>query len=345
MNTPIQASPTVSDFMTRLVPVGRILEDPDYNVWCCSPILGEDGRIHVFYARWPNEADHVGWLTVSEIAHAVADLPEGPYETLGTVLAGRGGAYWDAHTIHNPAVYRFEDGYIMYYIGNREPNVETLRTGAAFAKTLDGPWERVDEPLIPGGSDPDDLDSAYACNPAMVRDRDGRFLLYYQGMSLTEWSYDIQVRKMKPGSSDAGKKANRRTLLTVAEDPRGPYVYHPDNPVIDLRHYGNNAQCEDPTVWFEDGRFHLVARDMGVFNHEVGLYFVSDDNVKWSEPTLAYDAMKAYVNEPPNGLDREGRLERPQVLLGPDGRPTHLFGAFRGGKYNTSSGFVFQIKR
>ncbi len=334
---------TYSEFESRLEPVGRILEDPDYNVWCCSPIQGPDGRVHVFYSRWPNAADHVGWLSVSEIAHAVADSPEGPFETTGTVLAGRGGDHWDACTIHNPTIYKVGNRYAMYYIGNRKPDVESQRTGVVLADSLDGPWERFDEPMIPGGTDPADLDSAYACNPAMVQSPDGRFFLYYAGMSLNEWNHDLQ-RELKPGTSDVGKKANRRTLLAIAERPEGPYVSHPGNPVIDLSRFGNNAQCEDPYVWYEDGEYRMVARDMGCFNHEYGLYLRSDDGIAWSDPIIAYRNSHAYLKEAPNGLEREGRIERPQLLMGANGKPKYLFGAFRGGKYQTSSGVVFRLK-
>lgn len=343
MQTPITPS-SYATFESRLEPVGRILEDPNYNTWCCSPIRGEDGRIHVFYSRWPNEADHVGWLSVSEIAHAVADDPEGPYVTLGTVLAGRGDGHWDAHTIHNPTVHKVGGKYAMFYIGNRYPDVESQRTGVAIADSLDGPWERFNEPMIPGGLHPDDLDSAYACNPAMVQAPDGRFFLYYAGMSLTEWNHDLKLNGLEPGSADVGKKANRRTLLAIGENAAGPYLPHENNPVIDLGSFGDNAQCEDPYVWYEDGTFHLIGRDMGYFNHEYGLYFNSKDGITWSTPQIAYKEMHDYIDEEPNGLDREGRLERPQLLLDDNGQPTHLFGAFRGGKYNTSSGFVFRIK-
>ncbi|MHC5017448.1 MAG: hypothetical protein ACYSN9_06955 [Planctomycetota bacterium] len=53
----------ISDFCKGLAPVGRILEDPDHYVWGCSPIYGPDGRIHVFYSKWPNAAGFGGWLT------------------------------------------------------------------------------------------------------------------------------------------------------------------------------------------------------------------------------------------------------------------------------------------
>ena len=40
--------PISSDFEKGLTPLGRILEHPDYNVWGCSPIYDDEGRVHVF---------------------------------------------------------------------------------------------------------------------------------------------------------------------------------------------------------------------------------------------------------------------------------------------------------
>lgn len=80
----------LSDFEKHLEPVGRALEFEDYYVWCNSPIEGPDGKIHVFFSRWPKDKKMSGWTNSSEIAHAVADKPEGPYTYLGTVLAPRG---------------------------------------------------------------------------------------------------------------------------------------------------------------------------------------------------------------------------------------------------------------
>ena len=44
----------VSTFCKSIRPIGRILEHPDYNVWGCSPIYDDEGRVHVFYSRWKN---------------------------------------------------------------------------------------------------------------------------------------------------------------------------------------------------------------------------------------------------------------------------------------------------
>jgi hypothetical protein len=53
-----------------------------------------------------------------------------------------------------------------------------------------------------------------------------------------------------------------------------------------------------------------------------------------------------YINEtnPAKHLKRFGRLERPMILLGKDGEtPQFLFGATQGGKFETSTTFVFEI--
>ena len=106
-----------SKFEQRLNPLGRILEIDGYHVWCCSPIYGPDGRVHVFYSRWRNEYKFSGWVSACEVAHAVADSPEGPYQDLGVVLKGRGGDAWDSWAIHNPTIQKVGDRYALFYMG------------------------------------------------------------------------------------------------------------------------------------------------------------------------------------------------------------------------------------
>jgi len=143
-----------SDFCKRLKPVGRILEDPDHNVWGCSPIYGPDGRVHVFYSRWKNEAKHQGWITCCEITHAVADSPEGPYEFCDVAVKGRGGDWWDAMTCHNPTIHKVGEKYVLFYMGTSDGTVYTKRVGMAVSDSLYGPWERTSEPIVQPDPDP-----------------------------------------------------------------------------------------------------------------------------------------------------------------------------------------------
>src|SRR5450432_2000617 len=76
-----------SSFAKHLQPAGRALEMEGYYVWCNSPIEDEQGKIHVFFSRWDAKKGMGGWIKGSEIAHAVADAPEGTYQYVETILS------------------------------------------------------------------------------------------------------------------------------------------------------------------------------------------------------------------------------------------------------------------
>ncbi|MGC6423420.1 MAG: glycoside hydrolase family protein [Lentimonas sp.] len=340
-----------SEFSKKLEPVGRILEDPDYNVWCCSPIYDAQGRVHVFYARWLNVYDHLGWVCASEVAHAVADSPEGPYVTTGTVLKGEMDSSWDSWSIHNPTVYQVGDKYIMLYMGATGRDLEvtrdeimqmsqeeylpyfyqltaTKRVGMAIADSLDGPWERVsDQPMVetgPSGA----WDDRVTSNPAFIQHEDGRYWLYYKG-------WDVKTFEAYHG--------NRRYGIAISDNLTGPYEKYEGNPIVDFSHIDHRIQCEDAYVWHEDGQYHMIVRDMGFYNHEYGLILHSDDGIQWGQPEIAFKDAPHYFDEAMPDLDRQGRFERPQLLM-KDGRPDYLFCAYRGGKYRTSSAVVLKVQ-
>jgi beta-xylosidase len=273
-----------------------------------------------------------GWINSSEIAHAVADTPEGPYRVLGTVLAPRGAGHWDATTCHNPHIRKIGGRYALFYMGNANGRTNTKRIGLALADSLEGPWQRPEAPLLEPGPD-GAWDDHCTTNPSLIEHPNGEFWLYYKSWNTAEY--------------EAGKppvRGNRKYGLATARKLEGPYVRHPRNPLIDFSGRGENRQCEDAFVWREDGRFKIIVRDMGVFNHEVGLIMESADGIAWPEPKIAYQHASAYLDLPPapKNLTRYGRFERPQLLLR-EGRPAYLFVTTQGGRYQTASGFVFKL--
>lgn len=342
----------ISDFCKKLEPMGRILEDPDYNVWGCSPIYGEDGKVHVFYSRWLNKYDHLGWVATCEVGHAVADKPEGPYTHVDVALTGRGGDHWDSWSIHNPSVYKVDDKYILLYMGSDgsqlgktmdeigemtqeeyHPYFRTLvnskRVGMAIADSVNGPWRRVsDEKCMVDVGNTEDWDSFCTSNPTFVKTPEGKYRIYYKA-----WC-----------DADA-KKFNGNRMYGIAESDtlEGPYVKFDGNPVINYSVYGERIQTEDGYIWY-DGMYHMVMRDMGVFDNECGLYIESKDGITWSEPEVSYLAATEYFDEALPNISRQGRFERPQLLMNGN-VPEYLFCAYRGGKYVTSSGVVLKIKK
>ncbi len=323
----------ISDFAKKLKPVGRILETEGYYVWCNSPIYGPDGKVHVFYSRWPERFGMGGWIHQCEIAHAVADNPESPFEFVATVLQPRPG-FFDATTCHNPSVYEVDGTYYLFYMGNSNGKTNTKRIGLATSQSLYGPWEIPDHPLLDAGPE-GAWDDHCTTNPAFLRHPGGAFWLYYKSWNTAE--YD----------QAAGQKirGNRKYGLATADQMAGPYIKHAGNPVIDFSAGGNNQQLEDAFVWYEKGKFKLIARDMGFFDHQVGLYLESEDGIHWPAPQIAYYPMSHYADEPPapKHLSRYGRLERPQLLM-KNGKPAYLFTASQGGRFQTASGFVLKIR-
>lgn len=323
----------ISEFSKSLKPMGRILESEGYYVWCCAPIYGEDGKVHVFYSRWPEKYKMGGWIHKSEIAHAVADSPEGTYTYIETVLEPRPG-YFDATTCHNPHIQHINGIYYLFYMGNSDGTVNTKQIGLATSKSLDGPWKRMDKPLLEAG-EKGAWDDCCSTNPAFVEHSDGKAWLYYK--SWNKESYQNEKGAIR---------GNRKYGLAIADSVTGKYNRYEGNPIIDFSKYGDNKQVEDAYVYIENGRYKMLMRDMGYFDHEAGLIFESEDGINWSEPKIAWFGADAYLEEPPapNHLKRYGRFERPQLLL-KDGKPQYMFNAMQGGKYGTASGFIFKIEK
>lgn len=325
--------PKFSKFSKHLKPIGRALEMEGYYIWCNSPIEGPDGKIHLFFSRWKDTKKMGGWINGSEIAHAVAETPESPFEYVETVLAPRAG-YFDATTCHNPLIKKVDDKYCLFYMGNSNGKTDTKRIGLAVSDSLYGPWKRPDEPLLLP-SDAGAWDDHCTTNPAFIKQPNGEYWLYYKS-----WNTKEYVTSTNPLI-----KGNRKYGLAIAKNLMGPYIKHSANPVIDFSKNGDdNKQFEDAFVWMENKKLHMIARDMGFFNHEYGILMQSKNGINWDEPEVAYKAAKDYIQQPPPPvyLKKYGRFERPQLLF-QNGKATYLFTTSQGGKYMTASPFIFKI--
>lgn len=321
-----------SEFARHLKPVGRALEMDGYYVWCNSPVLGDDGNVHVFFSRWAAKKGMGGWINGSEICRAVGDSPEGPFAYVETILAPRPGSF-DATTCHNPSIKKADGKYCLFYMGNSNGKTNTKRIGLATADSLHGPWKRPDKPLLEAGAE-GAWDDHCTTNPAFVKHPGGKYWLYYKSWNTKDYETD-------PGPI----KGNRKYGLAIADRLEGPYTKYAGNPLIDFSSRGNNTQLEDAFVWMDKKRFHFLARDMGWFNHEDGIIMDSKDGLTWPSPKIAYYGAEHYGIQqppPPPHLKKYGRFERPQLLFIND-KPAYLFTASQGGKYMTASSFIFKI--
>jgi hypothetical protein len=270
------------------------------------------------------------WVTHSEIAHAVAGAALGPYHHADVALPERGAEFWDGHCTHNPNIVAHGGRYYLFYTGNRgdRQKVNGLnwshrnhqRIGLAIADRPEGPWRRLDRPIVEVSADRTAFDSLCVANPAAAIRPDGRVLLLYKAVAVVE------------GKIGGG---NVRYGAAMADSPEGPYQKVPGR-IFEVE--GKEAQkhwmlAEDPFVWFSaryGQRYYAVARDVvGHFTGASGgiALFQSADGLNW-EPAARPTVLG------PNFAWADGRLnsyklERPALLI-EDEVPVVLFGATDG---------------
>jgi hypothetical protein len=314
-----------------IAPVNGGFAQDDYWVWGSSVIKAEDGKYHMFVSRWLKKYGFGAWVTRSEIARAVADKPEGPYKFKEVVLKPRGKEYFDGLVTHNPRIVKYKDFYLLYYFGTTydfpQPEKEgdtsseqwrsawmNKRIGMAYSKSIEGPWKRLDKPIIEPRKG--HWDATITSNPApVVNEKTGEILLIYKS------------------SRGLGKEP---LLLGVskAKDMFGPYERLSEEPIFK---YGigesKRNDVEDPFVWWNKDHYELIMKDR--FGHVCGeegggVHAWSKDGIKW-ELTKHHHAYSRDVKWSDGKTIHHNHFERPFLLI-ENGKPTHLFAATGMGK-------------
>ena len=314
------------------------LTEEGYYVWGGSAVKGEDELYHLYYARWKKEFHFNGWVTHSEIAHAVSNKPGGPFKFKDVALPSRGAEYWDGLCTHNPHIKKFGDKYYLYYMGNTGDGLamhdlnfihrNKQRIGVAWSDSPGGPWYRSDKPLVDVSGDPMADDALMTSNPSVCRMKDGRYLIVYKA-----------VAKQKP--LPFGGPVTHQAA--IAETPLGPIKKY--NKRIFYKE-GEHFPAEDPFIWYQksDDRYYGLVKDMkGTFtNAGVSLaLFTSQDGLHW-EPAENPLASKLEVKWEDGSIEKLARLERAQILFEND-KPVMLYCAAAKGDPFTSETFNIHI--
>ncbi|MDN5204628.1 glycoside hydrolase family protein [Fulvivirgaceae bacterium BMA10] len=295
----------ISDKIPLLNP-DNIVKTTDYFNWGGSIYKDNEGIYHLFYSRWKKKHTFYGWLTHSEIAHATSSSPKGPWEYLRTELKGHGKGYWDAITAHNPKIKFFDGKFYLYYIstnmgdkdytekeleetsqvGYSHPNWKILRpnqrTGVAVSNSINGPWERLDLPLI----EPSGPITTLTVNPAIARNMDGKYYLVVKGDKPNETRFI------------------RNQAVAISDSPLGPFKMQP-KAVIDY------MDTEDMSIWYDSDR----NRFYGVFHAHsyIGL-ITSIDGTIWEKAKDEVVTTKSLDMEDGTVLEPV-RMERPFVYV------------------------------
>ena len=217
--------------------------------WGGEAVEGDDGNWHVFAAAFDEDSGLTEWLTKSRVLHGISTRgPQGPYVPTDVALGPRDAAmYWDGTTQHNPAVQRdaTTGQYLLFYMGSTTNQTEvdtspgcavfcsshhlntttcSQRVGLATANDPNGPWARLDRPILdvgPRGA----WDDQFTTNPTPHVFANGSALLIYKARSRT--NMDVMS-----------------TGVAFAKHWAGPYERVGNRP-IDV-----SGNCEDAGVYF-----------------------------------------------------------------------------------------------
>lgn len=313
-----------SDFVKSLEPGKFILpaEEGWWN-WCMAPIYDEEGKLHVFMSTIPYSGK---WNKNSKIIHFTADSPEGPYQFVDTTFSS------SVATYHNPQISKVGDTYVLVYLW-KESSTPGLNQsiGIATTKSLDEPWtESPNNPIIKPSFEPGSPRAIHASNPTFLVDEDGKYRIYYKSIS-----------DQKP--------ALRTISLAIADDIEGPYIDHPENPLISYADRG--LDIEDPYAFYYKDKYYMIVEDrMGVKDalegnqlpikeikrggNRPGLIYESEDGISWERPQIGYQTNSFYFG------GELSRTERPHILW-KDGKPECLFLTNHGSR---EAGFFLRIE-
>ena len=106
--------------------------------------------------------------------------------------------------------------------------------------------------------------------------------------------------------------------IAVADSYEGPYKRITDEP------FNLGVDAEDPTIWFENGKYHALMLDTGKkYSNKEIFYCTSDDLLHWKVDINPIAISKNILWE--DGKYRKmGSTERPQILV-QKGVATHIF--------------------
>lgn len=317
-----------SDFSKSHTAGEYILDAPEgWWHWGMAPIYDTSEKLHVFMSTIPNEGS---WLRDSKIVHYSSNSLEGPYAFVDTTFTSK------THTYHNPQVSQVDDTYVLVYLfKNREtPNI-SQEIGIATSKSLDGPWiESPYNPIIKAsGTQGDGATILHASNPTFLKDKEGKFRIYYKSMS------------------DAyGGKRFREISLAVSDKIEGPYKNYSENPLISYADKG--LDIEDCYAFYYQESYYVIVEDRkGIKNMlngypidenllkpggwRPGLIYKSKNGIDWGIPEIGYKTNEQYFGS------KLARTERPHILW-KNGEPESLFLACH--DEDPSAGFYVNIK-
>ncbi len=285
------------------------------HIWGSSPVLGKDGKVHLYVSEWPIPKDaserFSGWHKHCNIAHYVGDTPEGPFEFVRTAIKDQDGEF---NSPHNPTIKYIDGQYVLCFIVNENNDLSKQRIMMYVADDLSDNWKPAKGAELDGTMlrvPSDTIVWNYEAvlgvsNPSLIKAND-QYLLYYKSV------VPLKEKTEKNKGRDYGYG------VAISKNLQGPYDFYPK------RVTEEGIQLEDAFAFNLGQEIAFLSRDYMAAkgSHAGGLLWRSSDGFSFptENTTRAFEGLSAYVGE--DNLKnanvfrgtKEGHLERPQLLM------------------------------
>lgn len=285
---PLKGDLAYEEGVVRRDPSAMIKENGKYYVWytkSTGPTQGFGGDI---------EKDKVFPWDRCDIWYATSEDGETWKEEGMAVGRGEKGAY-DDRSVFTVEIMKWEDKYFLCYQTVKSPyNVRVKnQVGLAWSDSPDGPWTKSKEPILSPADNgiwkgeeqnrfmvekKGDFDSHKVHDPCILPYR-GKFYLYYKGEQMGE-EITFGGRQIRHG-------------VAIADNPKGPYVKSPYNPISNSGH--------EICVWkYNGGIASLITTDGPEKN-----------TIQWSPDGINFDIVASIKGAPHAiGLNRSADTEK-----------------------------------
>jgi len=265
-----------------------------------SALIYEDGKYFVWYSRSTGPSQGFGgdvendkvfpwdrcdiWYATSEDGWTWKE--EGP-----AVERGAKGAY-DDRSVFTVEIMKHDGKYYLCYQTVKSPYSVRVKNqvGLAWADSPYGPWSKSEEAILSPADNgiwkgaeenrfnvikKGDFDSHKVHDPCIIP-YNGKFYLYYKGEQMGE-EITFGGRQIRHG-------------VAIADDPKGPYIKSPYNPISNSGH--------EICVWpFKGGIGSLITTDGPEKN-----------TVQWSPDGINFD-IQAVIKGAPHAIGLNRSLE------------------------------------
>lgn len=271
-----------------------------------SDIIKVDSLYYVWYSKMRQFVP--GLPVVSTIWYATS--PDGfVWTEKGECIQPGEKGSWDERYVYTPGILIAEGKYYLFYTAqsnaksDNTPWDQKTAIGIAVSDSPDGPWTKLSSNPVLVTSNDKSLFDSHRIDDSCLLKRDGKYWLYYKGR---QWG------KM-PTETKMG--------VAIAEKPEGPYIKHPENPLVTGGHEvlvwpqgkGVSAMVGMKLKGRQSVPFYVMYAEDGI--HFVKTHKIKNKDAPWApgayRPEAFTDSGKGQMIE--WGLHIGG--ERPELFL------------------------------